>query len=187
MNKNMYDMYEIPPPQPVAIAVEAKPITSNMIADALARNIAAFETAKQKATNIFMIGMFVIGVITFFVSWNVDKDIQKNESSGTACTSTNLKNANKIVLCLSTAMITSSTFYVFGKCDNPESVHYKYYVYLSLIIGIMLVVLGIIIAQQSTTSGCTTNAHPEIIWILGLLVTMLSGGLTFYMNTKKKQ
>jgi hypothetical protein len=195
MDIELTDYDRIPPPpsypppplsRPVAVAVEAKPITATMIADALARNRAAFEYAKQKATNVFMIGIFVIGLITFIVSWNVDKDIQRNESvSGAkACTSTNLKNANKIVLCLSTAMITSATFYVFGKCDSPESVHYKYYVYMSLIIGIMLVILGAIISQQSTQEGCATKSHPEIIWILGLLVSMLSGGLIFYMNKK---
>jgi hypothetical protein len=159
-------------------------VSTPSLNEILETNRAAFESTKRRTANIFMISIFVIGFITFIVSWNVDKDLQNNTDTAKVCASSNIRQFNKIVLCLSTAMITASAFYYFGRCDSPESVHYKYYIYISLFLGLCLLISGAVIAQQSTTANCHTNAHPEIIWILGLLVTMLSAGLIFYINKK---
>lgn len=131
------------------------------------------------ASNIFMGLIIIVGIVTFFISWNTDKDLQTE-----SCASTSIKTANKLVLCLSTAMIICPILFWVGNCENPESIHYKWYIYMSLVLGILLLVLGSIISHESTKNKCKVGSHPEWIWILGLIITIFSVGIIYYINKK---
>jgi hypothetical protein len=176
--------------KPVTTTEVLKPVTvtsqapSTTLAEILALNAAKFAKKGENATNIFMGMILVVGFITFFVTWNVDQDLQ-NE----VCTSKILRTSNKIALCLSTVLIVFPITYFFsirtGNCSGGGNVfNYKNYIYIVFVLGIILTILGGIIAYESTKIGCSVKTHPEIIWIIGVIITLVSIGILFYTNKK---
>ena len=63
---------------------------------------------------VFMISILIIGIILFSVSWDIDNILQKSN-----CKSSSLKTSNKIVLCISVALIVSSLS--FFKCSSQKN------------------------------------------------------------------
>jgi cytochrome bd-type quinol oxidase subunit 2 len=151
----------------------------NRLQKILEYNSAKFSQMKVVASKIFMGFILILGFINFIIAWNTDKDLQNKP-----CASNNMKNANKILLCISTAMVITPILYFFGDCNNPESVHYKWYLYLALILGILTIFLGAIISSESKKDECHIESHPEWIWILGTITTLLSGFLIYYVSKK---
>jgi len=139
--------------------------------------------AKENTINynqLFMIFVFIIGIVLFSISWNVDEKLQN-----TTCTSKPLKTSNKLVLCIGTILISFSLSF-FGcstYCDKTfESQSSLIHVASVFILGILLTVLGGIINTNSI-DDCSNSASSSTIWILGVLLTIISV-LYFYMKFK---
>jgi hypothetical protein len=184
--------------EPVTTTQVLKPVTvtspaqSTTLTEILAQNAAKFAKKGENATNIFMGMILVIGFITFFITWNIDQDLQDNlinkKATDPVCTSTSLRTSNKIAFCLSTILIVFPITYFFsirfGNCIGGNVFNYKKYIYIVFVLGIILTILGGIIAYESAKVGCNVKAHPEIIWIMGVLITLTSIGVLFYTNKK---
>jgi hypothetical protein len=166
-----------PPPLPPRKSPSQKDMNS-----VLERNNAINNLRNQKYANLFMILMLFLGIINFIVAWIADQNLQNNAENDKNCKSSLMKTCIKIVSILSNIMITIPIFYKYGNCDNPESVHYKKYVYIMLFLGILFIVLGAIISYESIKVECRTSAHPEIIWILGIIITI--GSLAIILSSR---
>lgn len=121
-------------------------------------------------TNIFMIVIFIIGIIITYISWDIDAKLE-----ATKCTSSTLKTCNKIVLCIGIMFITSSlSFYLCSSsCGNSiVGFHYKYYIGLLMLLSIVLIVLGVIITTESSRIDCENTGYPSAIWGLGTLILL---------------
>ena len=122
-------------------------------------------------TVIFMIIIFIIGIILTVVSWDIDAKIQKLN-----CQSSSLKTSNKIVLCIGVTFIVSSlSFYVCStKCGSViRGFNYMFYILTMLLLGIALIVLGSIISSESSKPECQNSGNPSTIWGLGVIITLL--------------
>ena len=123
---------------------------------------------------IFMMLILIIGLILFFVSWDIDNKLQNTD-----CKSTSLKTCNKIVLCISVALIVSSvSFFNCAKKVNVTSGSAKIdlYTVFMFLFGIVLIVLGSIISTQSV-GVCVNSYNITSIWGLGAFIVLFSGGL----------
>ena len=123
---------------------------------------------------IFTMLILMIGVILFFVSWDIDNKLQNTD-----CKSTSLKTCNKIVLCVSVALIVSSLS--FFKSASKLSVSsgsnkINLYTIFMFLFGIILIVLGSIISTQSV-GVCVNSYNITSIWGLGAFIVLFSGGL----------
>jgi drug/metabolite transporter (DMT)-like permease len=145
-------------------------------------NTQKYNESASKYTAIFMITLFVIGVILTVISWDIDSKLEDKK-----CTSKELKTANKIVLCIGIIFIVSSlSFYACStKCNSSiTGFHYNFYIFAMLALGITLIVLGSIISSESSkTPECNNTGNPTIIWGLGTLI-VLACGLYFYNEYK---
>ena len=142
-----------------------------------------FENVQNKYQNtlIFMASLFIIGMILTIVSWDIDTKLEDS-----LCKSKSLKTSNKIVLCIGMILMVSAlSFYTCStSCDSViAGVHYIYYIILMFILGILLVVLGSIIASESSKVECINTGSTSIIWGLGLIIVL---GCGFYFYTKIK-
>ena len=123
---------------------------------------------------IFTMLILMIGVILFFVSWDIDNKLQNTD-----CKSTSLKTCNKIVLCVSVALIVSSLS--FFKTASKLSVSsgsnkINLYTIFMFLFGIILIVLGSIISTQSV-GLCVNSSNISSIWGLGAFIVLFSGGI----------
>ena len=121
-------------------------------------------------TSIFMIILFIIGVILIVVSWDIDQQLQTLN-----CQSRALKTSNKLALSIGIVFATSSlAFYSCSRaCGSAVSgFHYKIYIIMMFLLGILLIVLGSIIANESTKSECANKGNPTIIWGLGTAIVV---------------
>lgn len=139
---------------------------------------------KVQYTSIFMILIFIIGIILTIVSWDIDAKIQKLN-----CQSSSLKTSNKIVLCIGITFIVSSlSFYVCStKCGSViRGYNYMFYILTMLLLGIALIVLGSIISSESSKPECQNTGNPSTIWGLGVIITLLCLSFLFvrYRNNK---
>lgn len=129
---------------------------------------------------IFMLLIFVIGLILTSISWDIDSKLQDTD-----CKSVNLKTSNKLVLIIGVIFITSSlSFYgCYSRCENIMlGFNMLSYVMLLSLLGIVLIVLGSIISASSINS-CQNNSYTESIWGLGLGI-VLSCILYIYFQYK---
>jgi hypothetical protein len=119
----------------------------------------------KNPSNLFAMAVLVIGITNLIVSWNLDNDIRKFEATNcNACKSEELKTSNKILLCLSIFMITSSLYFLVAGCSKW---FFDYYLTGMIVIGIILVVLGSIISQKIKETGCQVLAPDWLITTLG--------------------
>lgn len=142
----------------------------------------SLENNDIKYTQVFMITLFIIGIILTIVSWNIDSNLENK-----VCKSKTLKTLNKIVLCIGIIFIVSSIwFYLCSrKCKNSiHGLHYILYIYAMLILGFVLIILGAIITSESNKYiECNNKKDPPVIWILGTVITITS--LVSIYNTYK--
>jgi len=141
--------------------------------------------AKQQDTinynQLFMIFVFIIGIVLFSISWSVDEKLQT-----TSCTSKPLKTSNKLVLCIGTILIAFSLSF-FGcstYCEKTFDSGPSLLMHVAgiFVLGILLTVLGGIINANSI-DNCSNSASSSTIWVLGVLLTIISV-LYFYMKFK---
>lgn len=123
---------------------------------------------------IFMMLILIIGLILFFVSWDIDNKLQNSD-----CKSTSLKTCNKIVLCISVALIVSSIS--FFRCSTKVNISsgsgkINLYTLFMFLFGVVLIVLGSIISTQSV-GVCVNSYNITSIWGLGAFIVLFSGGL----------
>jgi len=121
-------------------------------------------------TSIFMFILFIIGVTLIVVSWDIDEQIQTIN-----CESRSLKTANKLALSIGIIFATSSlAFYSCSRvCGNTLiGFHYRIYIIMMFLLGILLIVLGSIIANESAKSQCANKGNPTIIWGLGTIIVV---------------
>jgi hypothetical protein len=126
--------------------------------------------------NNLLILSFVIGLVLFIVSWNIDNSLQNTE-----CKSTSLKTSNKLVFMISNILLTISTMCLLGKLD--AEILLRYVSYITIFLGLLLIVLGTIINIQSNTDDCVNQAGSGWIWSLGLLLFLLSSVDLYYKHS----
>lgn len=149
----------------------------------LAKRQAKYGEKTSTYTSIFMISIFIIGIILTVVGWDIDKKIEDKK-----CTSTALKTANKLIYTIGIVFIVSSlSFYACTfKCgDNIQGVHHMVYLVMLFLLGILLIVLGSVV-QANSKDECANSGNPTIIWTLGVII-VLGCGLYFYSEFKKNK
>lgn len=148
----------------------------------MSRNRQKYTENSSKYTAIFMGTLLIIGIILTVISWDIDSKLENKK-----CTSTSLKTANKIVLCIGIIFIVSSlSFYTCStRCNSSiTGFHYNFYIFAMLALGITLIVLGSIISSESNKlSECNNSGNPTIIWGLGTVI-ILACGIYFYNEYK---
>ena len=132
---------------------------------------------------VFMISILIIGIILFSVSWDIDNILQKSN-----CKSSSLKTSNKIVLCISVALIVSSLS--FFKCSSQKNTPFNLenlnlYIMIMFLFGFTLIVLGSIISNQSVNE-CVNLYNTSTVWGLGVFIVLFSGGLLAYKKSAKQ-
>ena len=124
--------------------------------------------------SIFMSLMLILGLVLVYISWDTDAKL-------IACGNQTLKNANKILLVLGTAMVAFSIAY-FRVSLGYECLEYDMTTYLVMItiLGIILIVLGAVITANSKGT-CVNTGGSNIVWILGTFMVVLCA-VVFYLN-----
>ena len=131
--------------------------------------------------DIFYILCLILSIITYYISWNIDSSIQE-----TQCKSSALKTSNKLLLTVSTMLISISALSLIG-CDQLSISNKIVYSSLIIVFGILLVTLGSIIVNQSK-SDCSSAKGKGAEWIIviGLLIIAVSGHDLYKDFTEKK-
>lgn len=121
--------------------------------------------------DIFYALCLILGIITYYISWNIDSSIQE-----TTCKSSSLKTSNKLLLTVSVMLITISSLSLIG-CDQLSISNKIVYSSIIIIFGILLITLGSMIIAGSKTNGCTNAQSQGTTWIIiiGLLIVFGSG------------
>jgi hypothetical protein len=127
--------------------------------------------------------MLIMAVVFLGLSNKVKQNLQST------CNSDKLRNANLGVMITSVVLLTASLSYFActARCDCGDLNTYTLiYTTLSLTIGIIMIVLGTIIIDES--KGTCESNNSGTIQKLGIVITILSAGaigLEMYNKTKK--
>lgn len=137
----------------------------------------------KNQNSAFMMFIFTLGCILTWTSW----DIQNKLDKASGCTNLNIKRANKGVSVIGLTFIVSSIcFYVcMSKCGNDSAggkvYSMNFYVGISLLLGITLIVLGSMIiggAKKSCKDAVKGNSA-NMILIIGVFMTAACIGYLF--------
>jgi uncharacterized membrane protein len=132
--------------------------------------------------SMFMAVMLILGIIFLYLSNKIKNEIQAN------CASDKLRNANLGVMISSVILITLSICYFIAttRCDCGDLQTYTLiYSSISFIIGIVMIVLGTVIASESK-NNCETESSNSI-WQLGIVIVLVAGGAMSYDIYKDSQ
>jgi hypothetical protein len=121
---------------------------------------------------IFMLVLFVFGVMLVSIAGLIDKNVD------VSCSSTKLKNANRGVLIIGVTFIVSSLSFVVCRvrCDCGPASGFPLMIYsiFNLVIGLILLVLGSVIHSQSSDK-CDIVEYAMVVW--GVATIMVVGSL----------
>jgi len=113
----------------------------------------------------FTITMLFLGVVLVYISWDLDGKLRD-------CNDMALKNSNKLILALGSMLFAFSLASL--RCSRADSVGVPFYLIVSMILGVVLLVLGSIVTARSTGT-CFNSGSPSIVWIIGVVMILGSG------------
>ena len=117
-----------------------------------------------------MILIFMVGLVLLFLSWNIDYTLEQTD-----CKSSLLKTSNKLVLCISVAMIVSSLSFFTCVVKTEKSFGSSTlgsYISIMFILGIVLIILGSIISSESV-GQCESTENSSSILGTGLVIVVI--------------
>jgi len=136
--------------------------------------------------NTIMLTMYILGIVLYFHSLNIQKNLENTKK----CSSAAIRKANQGIAFLGLLLIIMplSLFINSLKCggcnifDTADTMHSAIFI---LLLGIVLISLG------STTRGasngdCKDVDASNVVWIVGLLMILLSGGVLYAFRFKNK-
>ena len=122
--------------------------------------------------DIIYVLFLILGVITYYISWNIDSSIADSN-----CKSKALKTANKLLLTVSVMLISISSLTLLG-CDQLSTKNKLIYSSVIIVLGVLLITLGSIIVANSGSDTACAGAHgkgAEWVIVAGILLLLGSG------------
>jgi len=132
--------------------------------------------------DIIYVLFLILGVITYYISWNIDSSIAE-----TQCKSSSLKTANKLLLTISVILISISSLSLLG-CDQLSTKNKIIYSSVLIVLGILLITLGSIIVSNSGSDSSCSSAHGKgAEWVIVAGIVLLIGsGYSIYSAIEVK-
>ena len=128
--------------------------------------------------DIFYVLCLILGILTYYISWNIDGSIQE-----TTCKSSALKTANKLLLTVSVMLISISSLSLLG-CDQLSTSNKLIYSSIFVLFGILMVSLGSVIISNATAE-CAAAKDKGAVWIIVIgIVIILGSGYDLYSDLK---
>jgi asparagine N-glycosylation enzyme membrane subunit Stt3 len=140
------------------------------------------QQADSSINHVFMVIIFIIGIILFIVSWNIESDLESKQ-----CTNSDLKTSVKIVLCISIVLIVSSiSFFICSSSKKSPNFGLSFYLATMFILGVTLLVLGTVIDSNSTGT-CSTSSNASNIWGIGISLIVVCAMFLYIKQTNTKR
>ena len=138
----------------------------------------------------FSIFIEIVGWILLITNFTIDNAYDKDD-----CKNKTIRNCNKGVLMIAVTFILVPLMYwlVLAKCDCAGlrlDIGIELYAVFIGILGIVLIVLGALITERSSNTGCSkTDTGGTVIWVMGMLMLIAAlayGGFAVFETVKGK-
>jgi len=124
---------------------------------------------------IFMVLIFLLGIVLTVTSGKILKKIKKN------CESEDLRNANRGILVIGVVAIVSSLSYMacHAKCACKDVGAFSTVGYMgfTFLLSIVLIALGSVVDKQTKNTGCEdAKGTSGLVIGIGVIMLLMSGG-----------